>query len=201
MSFSTCPTTLWLNLAHACKSEAPTMNTTHIMVISYGLFVTALLALVVFTHKCRRQTKSVTAQNIFRMNQIQSLRDVLHRWLVEGAPVDIDGLRHAVAQITELRSCWLECEQSVVTEAQVTELPLIVDPHLANMALHTHKTVHQHQLAQWGWASTYIPVYSHNQPRALLLLACDKNLSVNDHAFSAALAEILCNACSHATQP
>lgn len=175
------------------------MNATHALIMSHGFLLAALLALLVFTRTCWRRSQSVAVQSASRLRQLQSLRDALHGWLVDGTPSDMDGLRRAVEHTTGLHSGWLGCESATVTEAQLALLPFSAEPHLANMALQTRKTVHQHQLAQWGWASTYIPVFSPGQPPALLLLTSPSPLSADDHAFAAAGAEILCNAWSHAT--
>ena len=58
--------------------------------------------------------------------------------------------------------------------------------------------MHQHQLVQWGWASSYVPVSSPGHPNALLVLASVHGLAAADHAFAVALAEMLCNAWIHA---
>lgn len=174
------------------------MNTWTPLILSHGILLLAVLAMRWQARRAWRRTHQVKTQNASRQQQIQTLRDALQRWLMDGTPSDVQELLQTIERTTALRTWWLDGQSTLVTEAQLDGAPFCVESHLASLALQKRHTVHQHQLAQWGWASAYVPVCSPQHPHALLMLASAKDLPACDHSFAVALTEILCHAWAHA---
>lgn len=156
-----------------------------------SLLLLVTLILAAQTWRARKQLQRSRAHDQARGAQVQALRDAVHCWLdSDSSPTQ---LQDTITRITSLRTWWLDCSGDNLTEAQVAHAPFVVEAHLASMALHTQRTVHQHQLAQWAWASSYLPLRTQAHPHALLMLASDREWTAADHAFAVALAETLCN--------
>ena len=174
------------------------MDTWRLLILSHGSLLLGMLVLTGLVRRAWRHARHSEAQSVARDQQVQTVRDALHAWLVEGTPADVPALQLAIERCTALHSWWLDADSTIVTETQVMGAPFRVETHLATLALQKGHTVHQHQLAQWDWASSYVPVCSPGHPHALLVLTSTHGLGAADHAFAVALAEMLCNAWVHA---
>jgi hypothetical protein len=170
------------------------------LILSNTLCLLLAAALLACTFHAKRQIQKEAIHHTTLLKSVQALRDALHGWLVEGTPSTTHDLQQTITRVTALQTWWVACENAAVTDAQLEHAPFGAEAHLATMALRTRKMVHQHQLAQWGWASSYVPICVLDQPPALLLLAEETPLSIADHALAAAMAEILCNAWTRASQ-
>lgn len=174
------------------------MNASTVPILSHGILLLAVLVLGLLARQASQGTRRAKARHVARFQQVQALRDTQQVWLVDGTPSDVQALQQAIERTTALRTWWLDNQGTLVTDTQLSDAPFCVEAHLATLALQKRHTVHQHQLAQWGWASSYVPVCSPRHPHALLVLASAKDLSATDHAFAVALAEMLCHAWAHA---
>lgn len=168
------------------------------LILSHALWGLLAMVLLMRLRRNRHRLRQVAAHQARQHEQVQALRRALNAWLMDGSPAGIGDLQQTITRITALQNWWLPCNGAVVTEAQLAASPFGAQAHLATMALQTHQTVHQHQLAQWGWASSYVPVGQQGQTEGVLLLAGGNDLSIADHALAVALADMLCHAWAHA---
>ena len=170
------------------------------LILSNTLCFLLAAALLACTLHAKRQIRKKAIHQTALLKSIQALSDTLHEWLVEGAPSNTHDLQQTITRITALQTWWVTCENAAVTEAQLEHAPFGAEAHLATMALRTRKMVHQHQLVQWGWASSYVPISALDHPQAVLLLAEETKMTITDHALAATMAEILCNAWTRTPQ-
>lgn len=113
-------------------------------------------------------------------------------WLARQQPPAWSELQQAVASLTSLGSWWMPAPGQRNGESPLSTPPGTVDRHLALMALRTGQPVHRHQLAQWGWASSYVPVKAHGACVGLLVLDGGAGLSRQAHLQAMTVASLLC---------
>lgn len=97
-----------------------------------------------------------------------------------------------IEKTSALKAWWIPTSEELVSEHQVQEAPFWIDHHIASMALHTQKPIHQHQMLHTDWAFAYIPKVEDEKLIGLFAIASSPDAKFEDQKLEEKWVEFLC---------